>query len=419
MRKAVLEYIDYTENEIAEFATEAIVVVDTNVLLDLYRVSADQREQICGALELIGDRLWLPYQVALEFHSNRLDVVAAELAKYQKAAQGFTESLRKGNGIDDFRDPEIKESIQKALLSAEKKFLRDFAKLRAEHVIDWEVARSDDPVLNRLDSVYSNPKQIADKPDSGDTEKRKAEALRRFKAVPPVPPGYEDFGKKDDPTGDYLIWAEMIEHAKKAKRPLLFVTRDTKPDWFLRIAKQHTIGPRPELRAEFLKCAEQRYHQTTLKSFLWLANKHLNAKVSESTLDVVAEEVRSSPPFITIANFPSADVGLADSRWQDVLRAATHVNDDRWRNIMQAASGMNDPKLQEMFRAAAGFDSDHWKAIAEAASPFSDDQWQRVMRAASGFDNLPGRPTTTPLASDWDNSDEDDRGEAEDSSSSE
>ncbi len=418
MRKAVLEYIDYTENEIAEFVTEAIIVVDTNVLLDLYRVSADQREQICGALELVGDRLWLPHQVALEFHRNRLDVVAAEIAKYEKAAQGFTESLRKGGGIDDFRDPDIKASIQKALSSAEKKFRRDFAKLRAEHVIDWEVARSNDPVLNRLDGVYANPEQIADKPDAVVIEKRKAEALKRFKADPPVPPGYEDFGKKDEPTGDYLIWAEMIDHAKEAERPLLFVTRDTKPDWF-RIAKQYTIGPRPELRAEFLKCAEQRYHQTTLKSFLWLANKHLNAQVSESTIDVVAEEVRSIPPFTTIASFPSASVGLTDSRWQEVLRAASHVNDDRWRNIMQAASGMNDPKIQDMFRAAAGFDSAHWNAIAEAAAPFNDDQWQRVMRAVNGFDNLAGRGTATPLTPDWDDSDEDDHGEADDSSSRE
>jgi hypothetical protein len=87
-----------------------------------------------------------------------------------------------------------------------------------------------------------------------------------------IPPGYADEKKKDDPTGDYIIWSELLSHAKTSKRPLLFVTGDKKEDWYRPTVRGRSIGPRVELIAEMRDASEcQLYHQVPLDLFLYLA----------------------------------------------------------------------------------------------------------------------------------------------------
>jgi hypothetical protein len=53
----------------------ATFAFDANALLKLYRYSDETRQQFFSVLDLIGDRVWLPHQVAFEFHSNRNSVI--------------------------------------------------------------------------------------------------------------------------------------------------------------------------------------------------------------------------------------------------------------------------------------------------------------------------------------------------------
>ncbi len=59
---------DY-ENEIWENGT---LVVDTNVLLDIYRVSPETSDDLINVLKAYAekDRLWIPFQVAQEYHED-------------------------------------------------------------------------------------------------------------------------------------------------------------------------------------------------------------------------------------------------------------------------------------------------------------------------------------------------------------
>lgn len=43
-----------------------LVVVDANVLLALYEVAPSAREEVLDVLTSLGDRLWVPHQVAIE-----------------------------------------------------------------------------------------------------------------------------------------------------------------------------------------------------------------------------------------------------------------------------------------------------------------------------------------------------------------
>ncbi|MEU9009038.1 PIN-like domain-containing protein [Streptomyces sp. NPDC048479] len=48
-----------------------MVVLDTNVLLNLYRSNARTREDTLAVLTKLRDRLWVPHQVLTEFWRNR------------------------------------------------------------------------------------------------------------------------------------------------------------------------------------------------------------------------------------------------------------------------------------------------------------------------------------------------------------
>ena len=44
-----------------------IIVFDTNVLLNLYRYNEETRNELLKLMKSYQNRLWMPYQVALEF----------------------------------------------------------------------------------------------------------------------------------------------------------------------------------------------------------------------------------------------------------------------------------------------------------------------------------------------------------------
>jgi predicted nucleic acid-binding protein len=51
--------------------TSGLVVIDTNVLLNLYRYNDQTRDDLLSVLRRLGERLWIPRQVVEEFWRNR------------------------------------------------------------------------------------------------------------------------------------------------------------------------------------------------------------------------------------------------------------------------------------------------------------------------------------------------------------
>ena len=48
-----------------------MVVPDANVLLNLYRYTDQARDDLLSVLERLGNQLWVPHQVLVEFWRNR------------------------------------------------------------------------------------------------------------------------------------------------------------------------------------------------------------------------------------------------------------------------------------------------------------------------------------------------------------
>jgi len=68
----------------ATYFTEGIVVLDTNFILDLYRLSTTARSELMQILRGFGPRLLVPHQIAIEFHRRRVDAVVGRITEIEE-----------------------------------------------------------------------------------------------------------------------------------------------------------------------------------------------------------------------------------------------------------------------------------------------------------------------------------------------
>ncbi len=83
-----------TDADLTGSLRTATVVVDANVLLNLYRYNEATRDDLLGVLRHLGDRLWVPHQVVREFWRNRLGVLASRGTGSEQALTAFTKQQR-------------------------------------------------------------------------------------------------------------------------------------------------------------------------------------------------------------------------------------------------------------------------------------------------------------------------------------
>ncbi|WP_156677656.1 PIN domain-containing protein [Nocardia sp. Root136] len=364
MKSVLPEWYRPGDDEIADFLRTGTVVLDTNVLLALYRVNGIQRDQILDVLTKVGDRLWIPYQVAYEYQKRRLEV-ASELQQVYDKIQSIpaekvadildaaSKSLRQAYSeiAREIRDKEIKSSIARAVEDTVEK-LADFANerqaemsevisgIREKNAIDFGEVKGNDPVRSALDRLL-DVGNIGKRPDSAKLEERRRLAAARLEKK--VPPGYKD-SKKEDPFGDALIWLEILEHAERTKNKVIFVTDDVKDDFYIKVHGQ-IIGPRTEMIYEMLDTAGQPYHQTTLDGFLRLASLYLQVSVTEDTITTLESTRKRSESNSVDTGWASGLIEVSDGASQSkavleqlLAEAPSEKTDYRTRSLLSRRS---------------------------------------------------------------------------------
>ncbi|MFD8600933.1 PIN-like domain-containing protein [Streptomyces globisporus] len=282
------EFWRKSTDEIDNAIKSSTIVLDTNAVLNLYRMKPSARGEYLTVLTKISSRTWIPRRVADEFHDNRLSSVASHVSSLKKksqavsaAADEFRSSLRDFYKLHSLADGRANEHLKP--LNAEIS--------RITEVIENEVKGFDltpeklianDPILERLAILFDE--RVGDDFSSEMMEEIKKEAIKR--GGNKVPPGYIDVQRKgEEGIGDYVIWRQMLEKAKSSGENMLFVSTDTKEDW-ARIQCGLSVGPRPELVRE-MKGVGVSYHQLPLAAFLSRAARVLSVRVSQDTLDQV------------------------------------------------------------------------------------------------------------------------------------
>ncbi|WP_156374643.1 PIN-like domain-containing protein [Pseudorhodoferax sp. Leaf274] len=283
---------------------EAIIVPDTNVLLNLYRYPERAREDFLNALNLLRDRLWIPHQVALEFQRNRLKVIEAAWSLSGNEQAKSSEQL--SSIVAGFQKLEIEKrsksiDVDKILSDLRVAHARLVDSIVEIHRSQLEVSSSD-PIRDRIDdllygSIGEGPKtqQELDSLTEGGEDRYSKE----------IPPGYHDADKEKNPKfaefihnhlvykakfGDLILWRQIINHAKGRNiKHLIIVTGDQKPDWWWR---EHgkTMGPHQELVSEILRNTPvELFWMYSSDQFLANAHKQLNAPIADQSVQQVQQ----------------------------------------------------------------------------------------------------------------------------------
>ncbi|QLQ39644.1 PIN-like domain-containing protein [Micromonospora robiginosa] len=262
-----------SEAESRQALTTALVAVDANVLLNLYRYNARTTADLLAIFEKLEDRLVVPYQAMREFHRNRLSAIGnpehatgearAALEKSRAAAVRALETWSKQLAIDDAELQRLHADVDEVFQR-----LRDAIASATPDRVHPSTPADADPVLSRLSTLLTG--KVLGRPEDKVWNGLITEGNKRVDAS--IPPGYLDADKADQhpegAAGDYLVYQQACHEAKTRDMDLIIVTNDEKEDWWWRRGPD-MIGPRQEMTKEF-------FDSTGHQLFLMRASDLLN-----------------------------------------------------------------------------------------------------------------------------------------------
>ena len=268
MKKTFQEYYSLSPEEEGELWKEAIFVFDANVLLNLYQYSEKTRKEFLGILDKISNRIWLPYQFALEYQKKRSIVIERQFDFYahvsNKLHKGFEDTSKE---IKEYQNQHPFLKIDR-LLSKIEKIVKEVNKAvgicKRKHP-KW---LEHDPIRDKLDQLFQGKVGV----QCANIEE--IERVGNMRISKKIPPGHEDV-KKDYPYGDWIGWYQIMEMIKglNEKKPVILITNDCKKDWWLMHKDKKTIiGPRPELINEISTYAVK-FPMYTMERFLYIAKR--------------------------------------------------------------------------------------------------------------------------------------------------
>lgn len=292
MKELFPSYYTPDEEKISLLWKNATFVFDTNVLLQLYRLPDKTQQQAFSILERLKGRVWIPHHVALEYHRGRVRSILEAREGVEKLVSPMRrafEEVERAVGVIKLEERGLKNAVRE--MEAIKKSA-SIVIAAAEGALASHIDPSGaDPVADRLASIFAGA--IGPAPtDQGEVKRIEADAVVRYAAK--MGPGFKDEGKGaytasglryDGKYADYIIWRQTMDYIKDARlKDLIFVTRDAKPDWWL---KHNEIpwGPQPEMHREMTQDATlERFWMYSLDDFLNFAGKKLQVAVSDTTL---------------------------------------------------------------------------------------------------------------------------------------
>ena len=335
MRGAFPGHFRPTTEEFDRLWGQGIFVVDTNVLLHLYRYSRSTRDELLEVLRALEDKLFLPHQVGQEFLDRRLTTIRTQ-------REGFSRLRRRVTGVRGEMESELRkvlrlrdgEDLPEGLREALEEVPSGGYEALSERL---EALEKDLPRASNSpddDEVWATVERLVEGnvgPPYQDDEMRKAkeEAERRRNAK--IPPGF-----KDERPGDYVLWRQTIDEAKRSVRPVVLVTDDRKEDWWW-IVQGETIGPHPELITEMRKEAGVTFYMYTPDRLMSEARERLDVQVSDESISEAEGLGRETGKDATI------DPSEPQTLFTEFLETLHSLNEDeKFALWMFQESGYND-----------------------------------------------------------------------------
>lgn len=288
MKEKFSEFYNLDKKTLDKMWEDGLFVFDANVLLGLYRYSQKNRKELFKFLNSQEKKIWVPFQFAFEYHENRLKVIGEQEGIYQlliDKVEGSQADVIKSLNDSCPRHPVIK--MQKIVAKISKNYVevkKEINKYKEKHP-KWT---EKDSILEEVSKLFKD--KIGDNYNEQKLDEIKREGEKRYSKD--IPPGYKDGSKVEARRfGDLIGWFQVIDKAKEAEKPILFITDERKDDWWRKV-RGKTIGPRHELIKEMKEKTGQNFHMYTFENFLEYAKK-VNLKVSAEVLEEARELSRA------------------------------------------------------------------------------------------------------------------------------
>lgn len=278
-----------SDEELRVALTSSLVVLDANVLLNLYRYNESTREDLFEVLIKLGDRLWIPHQALREFWRNRLSALGSHSSTVTQTSESL-EKQRK-SAITNLEAWAKQTALEQVELEELRQRVHTFYDDLIGHIEQRQPSRggsawtSNDDVLRRLEHLLED--KIGRPLSDDQMAEALGEAQRRIEKE--IPPGFRDAAKADEAAnpegaaGDYLVWLQAITEAADRALDLTLVTGDEKDDWWW-LHRGAFLGPRIELSAEFRALTGRTLFALRPRDLLRLADA-LDVQVREESVD--------------------------------------------------------------------------------------------------------------------------------------
>jgi hypothetical protein len=313
-------YYQPTQEEFTYLWDNCIFTVDTNVLLSLYRYTPSTCSEFLKILGRISERLWIPHQVALEYHRNRLNVISQQKKAYVEVIDTVKEAHHFIEGkLNEYRrHPYI--NVSSLMKQTEKLFSTITQELELEREKHPDLS-TDDNLRTKITSLLTGkvgspytPEKMSDIYKEG--EKRYQEN---------IPPGYTDAREKKDNSkyADLVLWFQIMDKAKEQNTPMILVSDDAKEDWWWMFSGK-VIGPRPELIEEFITKTKMKLYIYPSDRFMEYARDYLKEHVGQKSINEVQnirkdEEEKNIREAQNKQEADSTEIGQVRLNWKRML----------------------------------------------------------------------------------------------------
>ena len=259
--------MEYEDFEIIIKDPKTMIVLDTNIILDLARYSLYTSKNILKIFNQCIGSIWIPNQVYEEYTKNKYHVFGELKKRYSSFEKNLLEIINESEKkIEKNLNGSYKYFSNKVLLQELSKKIeefRDIIKSYKDSVgIEYDEITSDSPkIIEDIEHFINDLRkreQVGEK--IGFKEKleiiKEGELRYRYK----LPPGFMDCEKDGiEKFGDLFVWKEILKlPSKNEVKNIIFITNDIKDDWWSK-DKSGNLEMRSELRDEFNEVNKKTY----------------------------------------------------------------------------------------------------------------------------------------------------------------
>ncbi|HEY9681899.1 MAG TPA: PIN-like domain-containing protein [Oculatellaceae cyanobacterium] len=309
----------------------ALVSIDTNVLLHSYRWGRVTQDVFVDALKALSGRLWLTFHAALEYHRHRPEyllpsrnpsTLVTGASTVKKIKDSWSESKKSAT-----------QSLQEPIDALSQAVDAIYKHIEATGLGDKGYEKRADEHSEKLAKAFKG--RCLSK--LGADELQELFSSEPLRSAQGIPPGLTDQSKSSNRLGDLIIWTELKRLAKEKKLPLIFVTDETKLDWWS--LNKRNRWTNPELFSEFRDLTGQDLFVISADQFVdeTASVFKLSGDISAAVLDM-----KSSNP--TLIEFNGGELSnkscFVDFELPDVI--AVPVERDQW-STYRSTSFLSDP----------------------------------------------------------------------------